>query len=187
MADDDAADLVLARIAAWHTGGIIDADTAGRLRAAEAAARPAARSTTPGAPSPLSGIGSAFGPTASIAEMFAYLGAAFLIAAYATFSARIAEASSDRDVILTAASALLTVAVVGVGWWLAGRDERSRRGAGVLFLVAVVGAAVTANFVTQAFGWTGGAGPELFVAVVAAVVAVALRALVPGLATQLGL
>jgi hypothetical protein len=190
MADDDDADLVLERIAAWQADGIIDADTAGRLRAAETAARPGAsvaRSASPATPSPLSGIGSAFGPTASIAEMFAYLGAAFLIAAYSTFSARIAEASRDRDAILTAASALLTVAVVVVGAWLAGRDPRSRRGAGVLFLVAVIGAAVTANFVTQALGWSWGAGPELFVAVATLIVAAVLRSVLPALATQLGL
>jgi MFS family permease len=187
---------IAARIDAWERAGLIDPATATRLRAAEATEAGAATdelaATRPiVAPEPthprLLGIGSAFGPTASIAEMFAYLGAAFLIAAYSTFVSRVAEGSRDRDAVFTGGAALLTVVVVVIGAWLAGRDERSRRGGGVLFLVAVGGAAITANFLTQLLGWTWGAGPELFVAVVAVGVAIVLRSFLPALATHLGL
>ena len=183
---------ILDRIDAWESAGLIDRETAARLRGAEAS-QPAAAASPATSPSSgagrtmLTGVGTAFGPTASIAEMFAYLGAAFVIAAYSTFLARIADQSRDRDVIFTVGSALLTVVVMLIGAWLAGRDDRSRRGAGSLFLVAVVGAAVTANFLTQAMGWTWGAGPELFVAGAALLVAIVLRSLLPALATHVGL
>lgn len=179
---------ILSRIDAWEAGGLIDAATAARLRAAEAGEPDAV------APAPrmagrmrLTGAGTAFGPAASIAEMFAYLGAAFVIAAYSTFLSRVANQSGDRDAIFTGGAAILTVAVMLIGAWLAGRDERARRGGGILFLVAVVGAGVTANFLTQLLGWQWGAWPELFVAAVALGVAIVLRALLPALATHVGL
>jgi hypothetical protein len=119
--------------------------------------------------------------------MFAYLGSAFVIAAYSTFLARLADQSPDRDVISAGGSALLTIAVIVLGTWLAGRGDRARRGAGVLFLVGVLGTAVTATFFTRAIGWTWGAGPEALVAVSTLVVGVALRLVLPGLTTQIGL
>ena len=179
---------ILDRIDAWQSAGLIDAETAARLRAAEGSARAVRATTEPtGGRAMLAGVGTAFGPTASIAEMFAYLGAAFVIAAYSTFLARVADQSRDREVIFAVGSALLTIVVMLIGAWLAGRDERSRRGAGILFLVAVLGAGVTANFLTQAMGWSWGAGPELFVAGAALAVALILRSLLPALATQVGL
>jgi hypothetical protein len=190
---------ITARIDAWEEVGLIDSETAIRLRTAESVQSRASRALapetlpppeTPAAPRPTSrpsALGGFFGPTASIAEMFAYLGAAFLIAAYSTFVSRTAESSRDRDAIFTGGAALLTVVAVLIGAWLAGRDERSRRGGGVLFLVAIGGAAITANFLTQLLGWTWGAGPELFVAVVSVGVAIVLRSLLPALATHLGL
>jgi hypothetical protein len=188
---------ILKRIDGWESAGLIDADTATRLRAAEASTPDATSGTAPAAAATphrdsggrtmLTGLGTAFGPTASIAEMFAYLGAAFVIAAYWTFLARVADQSRDREVIFAVGSALLTVVVMLIGAWLAGRDERSRRGAGSLFLVSVVGAAVTANFLTQVMGWSWGVGPELFVAGAALAVALILRSLLPALATQVGL
>jgi hypothetical protein len=179
---------IVERIDAWESAGLIDSQTAARLRAAETSTAPAAGSrASSGARTMLTGAGTAFGPSASIAEMFAYLGSAFVIAAYSTFLARIAGESQDRDAIFAGGSALLTVVVMLIAAWLAGRDERSRRGAGVLFLVAVIGAGVTANFLTKVIGWPWGAGPELFVAGAALIVAVVGRSLLPALATHLGL
>lgn len=180
---------IAARIDAWESAGLIDTDTAARLRAAEGATSPKTPSGATAAPAPPARpAGPAIStPTAPISEMFAYLGAAFVIAAYTTFASRIADSSSDRDAILTGASALLTIVVILIGAWLARRDDRSRRGAGMLLLVAVAGASFTANFLTQALGWSWGAGPELFVAAVTLVVAVAVRAFRPALTTHFGL
>jgi hypothetical protein len=86
-------------IAAWEAAHLIDAETAGRLRAAEGAAAPrgAAQGTEPGSPSVRSeaddstgvepmrsvgGLAAVFGPGVSVGEMFGYVGGAFLLGAW---------------------------------------------------------------------------------------------------------
>jgi hypothetical protein len=70
MANDE----VLQRIAAWEAAGLINADTAQRLRAAEAAAD--VPPGTPAAAMPAQAVSSFFGPIPTIAELFGYVGAA---------------------------------------------------------------------------------------------------------------
>ena len=175
---------ILDRIEAWQSAGLIDAETAARLRTAEMATEPAPVERHSPLPRVITG---GLGPTPTIAEMFAYLGAAFFIAAYSTFLARFASDSRDRDVIMTVGSALGTIVLVAIGLMLARRDERARRGAGALFVVAVSGTAVTADFLTQVLGWSWGPGPQLFAAVVTVGVAIGLRAQLPAVMTQVGL
>src|SRR2546423_8716919 len=80
---------VLERIAAWEAAGLIDATVAGRLRAAEMG-RPA-DAPGPAAVHPAQGVVAAiFGPAVTIAEMFAYLGGIFLLAAWYAAIVRIA-------------------------------------------------------------------------------------------------
>jgi hypothetical protein len=179
---------IVAKIDQWESAGLIDGQTAARLRGAELTMPgPPAAPPPSGARSMLTGVGTAFGPAASVAEMFAYLGSAFVIAAYSTFLARISDESSNREAVAAGGAALLTIAVIVLGAWMARRGERSRRGAGVLFLVGVLGTAVTASFVTRAIGWTWGAGSEALVAASTLVVAVVLRFVLPALTTQIGL
>src|SRR6267142_2559388 len=71
-------DQILSRIDAWQAAGLIDGPTAERLRAAESsAAAPDARRDNP-----LQAASAMFGPPVTIVELFAYVGAGFLLAAW---------------------------------------------------------------------------------------------------------
>jgi hypothetical protein len=185
---------VIERIAGWQDAGLIDVATADRLRAAEAARDPDTSPTVVerAAPARASeagrarGPGSFFGPTPTITEMFVYLGGAFFIAAYSAFLARIAG-TANRDAIMTAGSLLGTGVLVALGLWLAGGDARRRRAGGVLLLVAVNAAAVTAGFLFQLLGWSSGSVMTAVIALVALVVAIFARRMVPAVTTQVGL
>ena len=81
-------------IAAWEAAGIIDRETADRMRAA-AVAEPAADALSlpiaPPAPPPSrqrSAAAELFGPSVTIAEVFGYLGAAFVLGAWSLVMAR---------------------------------------------------------------------------------------------------
>jgi len=132
-------ELVLARIAAWEAAGLVDAATAERLRAAEAASadhdEPEATTATgrPGAAS------SFFGPPVSLVEAFSYLGAAFVLAAWATLIARISGQATDatRDWLLVVGAAIPAVIFFVIGITLHGRSPRLGRAAGVAFAVSV--------------------------------------------------
>src|SRR6185436_8658664 len=132
--------LVLARIAAWEAAGLVDAATAERLRAAEAASadHDELEATTatgrPGAASPF------FGPPVSLVEAFSYLGAAFVLAAWATLIARISGQATDatRDWLLVVGAAIPAVIFFVIGITLHGRSSpRLGRAAGVAFAVSV--------------------------------------------------
>ncbi|HXI45488.1 MAG TPA: hypothetical protein VNH13_04255 [Candidatus Acidoferrales bacterium] len=139
-------DRVLERIASWEAAGLIDAETAWRLRAAEATEADAPGASQPAAVVGLpSAIGSMFGPSPAIGELFAYLGAGFVLVAWHVlviswqpnqFSIQFGEdipIDWGRFGLEWAAPAIvLTVA----GWILARRDERAQRAAGVAFAVA---------------------------------------------------
>ncbi|HEY4751701.1 MAG TPA: hypothetical protein VIH37_00345 [Candidatus Limnocylindrales bacterium] len=186
---------ILARIDAWAADGLIDEAVAGRLRDAEATRiagmddLPTERAGEPASPggSPVQGFASIFGPGLAIGEMFGYLGAAFLLAAWHAFvlaGVDTADASSIRvfDALVPA-----IVLVLG-GLWLRRESPRLRRAAGVAFAVATVHVAVAA--------WAAGTAVDpllqtelvLLLAAVAGVAAAgAFRLLLPALMTQASL
>ncbi len=185
-------DQVLDRIAAWEAAGLIDAATAERLRAAEAAqARREAADATPAAteaparrgPSSLAAI---FGPGVTIGEMFAYLGGAFLLGAFETFVLRPADVGGRPFLNITIGMAVAAIALTVCGTFLRKGDARRRRATGVVFALAVVhvAAAVAAGAEGSGFGWpaVGAIG-----AAVAALAAFGYRLLHPSLLTQVAL
>ena len=130
---------------------------------------------------------SAFGPAPSIVEAFAYLGAGFFIGAWSAFVVRIAGESPDRAAILTGGSVLAVAVLFGLGLVLRRGDARRRRGAGVAFLAATIGAAVTAESLGALLHLEY--RPVVMILDASAAVAVALvaRRLLPALTTQVAL
>jgi hypothetical protein len=136
---------VLDRIDRWLAAGLIDDTTADRLRSAEAAeGGPQASMSSMGGGVPAA-IGSAFGPAPSIAEIFAYLGAGFLLVAWHVLVMSWQQASYDPYGTAPAPTdyariglewAVPAVALAVVGWFLLRRDDRGRRAVGVAFAVA---------------------------------------------------
>jgi hypothetical protein len=144
---EGAMDTVLERIAAWEAAGLIDRQTADRLRAAESSPAPSPL----GSPQPSSvgsAAGSFFGPTPTIVEMFGYLGALFLIAAWSAFLVRIAGSAGDHDraTILAFGTALGAAILLGVGLMFRAGDARRRRAGGVAILAATLAAASAGGF-----------------------------------------
>lgn len=145
---------VLDRITAWQAAGLIDGVTADRLRIAEASTGPDAATTDAEGQGPggleetgrSSLISSVFGPSPTVSEVFAYLGAGFVVAAWHVL------VSSWRPTIYTSDSPWPTpdylrialewgvpiVVLAVIGWVLARSGERQRRAAGVLFAVATI-------------------------------------------------
>lgn len=182
-------DAVQARIDEWLRAGLIDAATAARLTAAEAnragddrtaAQRDGTESVTRSA-----AFADVFGPGPTIAEMFAYLGAGFLLAAWTSFVTRLTGDGSELTQVgggLMVAAALLTA----LGLLLRRGDDRRRRGAGVAFLAATAYAAgAAAGFISGLD--PGGPTGSLVVSIVAIGVAAAFRFLHPALLTQFGI
>lgn len=182
----------------WLAGGVIDQATADRLRAASAADEApvtwdsmpqetdAAREAT-GRPVVRGGRSSAaamFGPSVTIAEVFGYLGGAFLLGAWGAFMARAGTGNSAETsmgfLALVAAAALLAIGVA-----LHGRSERMSRGAGVAFLVSTGYVAGSIGLLASGSGvdW-----PEVGIvaAAVALVAAVGIRLAHPAVLTQIG-
>ena len=183
---------VLDRIDRWRAAGLIDDPTAERLRSAEAdepgggPVREAAAASATGLPG---AIGSMFGPT-PIAELFAYLGARFVIVAWhvlvASWRQPVYDSGLDGPAVdylrIALEWGLPAVALAVAGWLLLGRDDRSRRATGVAFAVATL----------HVYGGVGQAfqgGDYLLAAVAASVASVAaailFRVRQPGMVTQL--
>ncbi|HUQ77768.1 MAG TPA: hypothetical protein VM427_02690 [Patescibacteria group bacterium] len=182
-------DAVQERIDEWLLSGLIDAETATRLTAAEAERAAGERGsaivegTQPVARS--AALADVFGPAPIIAEMFAYLGAGFLLAAWTSFVTRLSGDGSGLSQVgggLMVAAAVLT----GLGLVLRQGDERRRRGAGVAFLAATGYAAAAATGLISGLD-PGGPTGSLVVSIVAICVAAAFRFIHPALLTQLGL
>ncbi len=186
-------DQVLDRIAAWEAAGLIDAATAERLRAAEAAqsrreeadAKPT--DSAPSAGRGPSSVAAIFGPGVTIGEMFAYLGGAFLLGAYETFVVRSSAGIEGQSFLtLTIGMAVAAIALTACGLFLRRGDARRHRAAGVVFALAVVhvAAAVAAGAEGSGFGWPAvgaiGAG-------VATLAAFGYRLIHPSLLTQVAL
>ena len=182
---DNMSDVVLERIAGWETAGLIDAATAERLRAAELASGPDVE------PAPAASRGSVassfFGPAVSIVEVFSYLGAAFVLAAWGVLVGRLSNdvGGSSRDWILVAGAAVPAVIFFLIGIALNGRSPRLGRAAGVAFVtsVALVWFGVTLNVQIIANGTiaaVAGAGAAL-------IAAAAYRWLHPSILTEIAL
>ena len=179
-----ASPLVIARIEAWEAAGLIDPATATLLRDTEAAAleEPEAAERHPAA--------ATRGPGITAAELFMYLGAAFVLGAWYALVASTVPYGEDA-LTRYGVAGLVTALVLGLtGIVLARRDTRLRRAAGASFLVALP------NLGVGIFLVAGTVRPEAYPdsptnALVASVVtlaaAVAARRFVPGLPTQFGL
>lgn len=177
-------------IAGWEAAGLIDRATADRLRAAQGTAtasdHAAATGVAPSTPSHQRSAASAlFGPSVTIAEVFAYLGGAFLLAAWSSFMTRSSGPDGEAGVVL-GVMALLAAGVLGVlGLRLMTGGERASRASGVAFLlVSSYVAAAAAAFGNEAgLDW-----PVLGVvsSVVGLATATALRVVHPSVLTQVG-
>ena len=185
---------VLDRIDRWQAAGLIDATTADRLRAAEAAgpAQPV-RAAAVAAPVARIGIGSTvadvFGPSVTVVEMFAYLGTAFLLAAVAAFFVRMAygdgASAADRSQTIVGIGAVVEALVLtAIGLVLRRGTPRRRRAAGISFLAAVVAVGSAANLLAGAISLDA-LVVALFSTGLALAVAVAFRLLLPAIATEL--
>ena len=186
-------------IAAWEAAGLIDAPLAARLRAAgTSTALASSGEATPSQASPelsetgSSGSGAAgsfFGPSITVGELFAYLGAAFVFGGWIAFIANLSTTSHPTE-ILTGALALSALVTFGLGLVLARGDSRRRRAAGVAFLATTILAAGSAAYLVQMDflrNTLQDQAPGILIAAVTVVVAALLRRVLPAVATQVGL
>jgi hypothetical protein len=184
-------------IAAWEAGGLIDPQLAERLRQAsalvdEAVADPGVEEPdSTASPPPLepearpTSIGSFFGPTVTVGEMFGYLGVSFLIGAWSAFLVRLAT-DSDRDAIVTSGTGFAAILLAAIAVVLMRGDARRRRAAGIAFLVATTLVATAAEFLAILLGLEG-AVVAIVVAVLAVAAAALFRYLHSAVTTQVGL
>ena len=172
----------LDHIAGWEAAGLIDGTTADRLRAASAQPAVARPAELDHPPRDRSAAAAMFGPAVTIAEVFAYLGVAFLLAAWSSLMVRGGD-QGGQEVTIGVMSLVAAGVMTGLGVWLGRGDERRSRGAGVAFLVAaayVAGAALA--FATSAgLAWPATAVISAGVALVAAI---AVRLVHPSVLTQ---
>jgi hypothetical protein len=169
-------------IAALEAAGLIDGPLAARLREAAAGAD---GSTPPS----IGAAGSFFGPSITVGELFAYLGAAFVFGGWIAFIGNLSMTSHPTE-ILTGALALSALVTFGIGLLLARGDRRRRRGAGIAFLATTFLAAGSAAYLVQMDflrNTLQDQAPGVLIAVVAVVVAAGLRRVLPAVATQVGL
>jgi hypothetical protein len=183
-------DAVLKRIAAWEADGLIDAETAMRLRANETGRPDAAEVTTdetrPVARRGPSSLAQIFGPGVAIGEVFAYLGGAFLLSAYNGFLVRMSGFGSGSELTFAVGFALAALVLTGIGVFLRTGDARRGRAAGVVFAVAVGHAAAAGASLAGTYDLQFQLA-SLAAALVATAVAVGLRGLHPSVMTQFSL
>lgn len=181
---------VLDRIDRWQTAGLIDAATADRLRAAEAAGPTrtvqAPADAAPAAPSAIGSAVEVFGPGVTVVEMFAYLGTAFLLAAVAAFFARIGSGSVHAQAILGAGAGVEAVLLAVIGLVLRSGTPRRRRGAGIAFVASVVAVGSAVSLIGGTVGLDG-AAQAIVTAAVAGAAALVFRLLLPSLTTELAI
>jgi hypothetical protein len=181
---------ILARIDAWQAAGLIDGATADRLRATEPPAPPgtsgaSAPASAPSQTIPRDAASTAFGPTPTVAEVFVYLGGAFLLAAWSTFMLRLGD-QYDPNVVVTVGAAVVVAVMLAVAAVLLRGDARRRRGAGVAILVATVGAAISAATLSRIAGLDDST-TSVVTAISAVVVALLGRWMLPAVTTQVAL
>ncbi|HEY7736812.1 MAG TPA: hypothetical protein VH813_08480 [Candidatus Limnocylindrales bacterium] len=172
-------------IAEWVELGLIDAETADRLRRA--------RPLTPSADAgevhaerrdEVAQAAAMFGPSVTIPEVFGYLGSGFLLAAWTAYGGRIGGEVQNQAFGMAALVA--AVVLIGLGFVLRRGNERRRRAAGVAYMVGV---AYVATGLLAVFATTG--LDERIVAVLATGIALAVAAVVrwvhPSVLTQIAL
>ena len=175
----------LEHIAGWEAAGLIDRETADRLRAAEDPT--AVRDAPAGGPTAhsRSAASALFGPSVTIAEVFAYLGGGFLLAAWSTFMARANGPNGDTSVLFGIMSLVAAGVLLALGLRLMRGGERASRAAGVAFLLTATYASTAAAAFADVAGidW-----PALGVIGSAAgfATAIALRVIHPSALTQVG-
>jgi Predicted membrane protein (DUF2157) len=177
--------LVIRRIEAWEAAGLIDPETADRLREAEANAVPVPDQA---AEARAAGAGRGLGVTA--VELFVYLGAAFVLGAWYALIASTNPSWEDSSARFAAAGLIAALALALLGVAMAGRDARFRRAAGVAFLVALpnLGAGVYLLADTLHHEVYPDAPTNTLVAsIVVLLAALVARRVLPALTTQLGL
>ena len=179
-------DQIQERIGAWESNGLIDHETAARLRAAEEG-RVVEAGPVPAGPVPASRPRSTFGPAPTIAEVLAYVGAAFLLAAWFVLLGTQADRIDDRNLVWLAAFAGAGIVSVVGGMLLRTGGEHATRAAGVFFAVTVSCAYGAAYFLMARLVGDGDPGQQLGGAVAAVVTALLLRRHHPSLVTQAGL
>lgn len=168
-------------IATWESAGLIDAETAGRLRATlpaenatDAAARPAHDGTA---------FGDVFGPSVHVAEAFTYLGVGFLASAWTAFLASTGTDMAEGNGIWILGSTVSAVAFALIAIYLSRGNDRWRRGAGVAALVSTIYTASASWFIADLV-----ARNDTIVPVVASLAslaaAVAFRRALPSATTQ---
>jgi hypothetical protein len=177
---------VLSRIEAWESSGLIDAPTAARLREAELARGGREAAAGAGPPQARGSIASAFGPSVTVAEMFGYLGAAFLLAAWHALVLTGSNGAADETARSVVDSLIPAIVFTLGGLLLAARDnDRLRRAAGVAFAAATVHVGMTAWFMVQAAApGIGGEARLVIATAVGVAAAVAFRVVRPALLTQ---
>jgi hypothetical protein len=144
---------VLDRISAWRQAGLIDEATAERLRTAEADAVAGAAPVEAGVGTAVSAF---FGPGLSIIEVFAYLGGAFLLAAWHVLAQPAYSGDPNPQIGSVLGQWLLPgAAFAAIGFVLARRSRREQRAAGVAFAIATVHAFVAASSTANALGMEG--------------------------------
>jgi|GEM_PF-1772137 hypothetical protein len=176
-------------VAAWEAAGLIDRTTADRLRAADIGeVEPIDRGLIDKRPgtSGVSGASALFGPAVAIAEVFGYLGGAFLLAAWFAWIGSLSANMDQASLILGIGWAVAALTLVALGTVLHRSDERRRRAGGVAFLIAIAtaGGAAASLASGAGLGW-----PHLAVigSAVALALSISLRAFHPSVLTQIGL
>lgn len=175
-------------IATWEAAGLIDRRTADRLHATDVGTT-RSRDRDAGDDDPTTQTRSAasamFGSSVTISEVFAYLGGAFLLAAWSSFMSRASGSSGDPELAVGAMALIAAGVLAGLGLRLRRGDERASRAAGVAFLLAASyagGATISfAMFVGLDWPASGVVGSG-----VALAAAVAMRLLHPSVLTQVG-
>lgn len=130
---------ILKRIEAWEAAGLIDADAAARLREHETTA-------ADDAAGPARGLLASFGPVPTIAEVFAYLGGGFILAAWYTLVGAQVSGTDEDWPTLAAMTGVVAVIAIVLGVALRGRGAQPGRGAGVLFAVGVANVAAVGYY-----------------------------------------
>lgn len=184
---------VIERIEAWEAIGLIDHETADRLRSAERAAPGPEVDRSVRGPSVVAAF---FGPAVTVAELFAYIGAAFVLAAWHTILASYAFRDTASVVsgpvfaFLLAEYAIPAIVLSIAGLFATGGTDRQRRFAGVAFGVATwhilqtvqVGLQPSQAVLQNGLNWD----PAAVLAAVAAVVAALVyRRVHPAVLTQI--
>jgi hypothetical protein len=175
---------VLGRIDAWLDAGLIDGPTAARLRAAEEGAdddEPAAGPEERAGRRRPSAASTIFGPPVAVGEMFGYLGAVFLLAAWHTLMSRV---GGPWNVAIAGFGAAAVLAVLA--FQVRHSSPRLGRAAGVAFVVAAVHLAVAGHAVVDA-ALDSSTLPILIAAAVGLVSSIGFRRVHRTMLTQLGL